>query len=109
MKSTYRRRTIAGTISGLAAGCLLVGLVVLIVQTWTVSQGVANAQRQNANTIELVQDQQGQTQELIAVVNHFTALIVACADQPGTQSASDLEECAVKRLQEEATERRSNG
>lgn len=120
--TTAGRRRIAGAVVGLALGGFAVLVLVLLAQVAQLSDAIRQTQLDNtarneadSRSLALIEScalesgdcRQAAVQRsanVIEATNRFTALVVACADQPGTQTAQTILACVQEKIEKESSE-----
>lgn len=118
--TVHVRRQIGGAIVGALAGALLVIVLVLLVRTWSLADGIRVAQQSNAQTLrethrtldvvqscttpgrECFKRGQKQTSGAIADINRVSIYAAACADRPRQQTVEQIQACVIERLAQDA-------
>ena len=109
MSNNVGGRQLLGLLVGVAVGCLIVLVLIVLLQTRQLTGAIREAQKPNVATLSLIEDctspdgecfRRGQddTAAAVADVNRITILASACASRPGAQSAAQVESCVLRLL-----------
>ena len=103
------RRELAGLLTYILLAALVIGVLGIVVQTYTLAATIRDQQKVTATTNQRLIDcttptgecyKQGQkrTARAVSDIGKVAAYAAACADQPGRQGQAEVLECVLRRL-----------
>jgi hypothetical protein len=109
VSDNIRGREIGWAIVYLLLTALVIGVIGVVVQTFSLLSTVRETQKVSKSSVETIRDctepegqcyqeSQKRTAKVVADIGKVSAYAAACADRPGTQTEDDVLACVLRRL-----------
>jgi hypothetical protein len=107
-----KARPIGGAVVGVLVGVIVLGMIYLGVQTYSLASSIREQQKTNSSTNATILDctepsgecyrkSQERTAAVVADIGKVSAYASACADRPGVQGEAEVLACVLERLKKD--------